>query len=202
LAWVDAATPGIQPGYSQDDMNVAFPDVVAPTNNWIPLPNNSNITNSGSYAMNQINGNTTIGNGTNAVNVVLYLTNGINFSGSSALTIGTNAYVTIYAGGSITDGGNNKGQINNQSQHPAQLIIYGLPSLTSITLHGNGAFWGAIYAPEAAVSFKGGGNSGGYYGALTAGSIKLTGNSTFSYDMSLGSLGSTGYTVTSWQEVQ
>jgi hypothetical protein len=202
VSWVDADTSGIEPGYSQDDMNVTFADVTVPSTNWTSLPNNANITNSGAYTMNQINDNITIGNGTNLMNVILYLTNGISFNGSRALTIGTNAYVTIYAGGVIADGGNGKGQINNSTQHASQLIILGLPSLTSINLHGNGAFWGAIYAPSAVVAFKGGGNTGGFYGALTAYSIVMTGNSTFSYDESLGTYGSTGYTVTSWQEVQ
>jgi hypothetical protein len=200
LAWVNTGTRGIQPGYSQDDMNVSFPDVVAPTNSWIPLANNANITNSGSYAMNQITGPITIDGGTNRINVTLYLTNGITLNGQDMLTITNNAYVTIYAGGSITETGN--GAINNASQHPAQLIIYGLPTLTTISLVGNGAFWGAIYAPEADVTFKGAGSAGGYYGALTGNSIKLTGNSTFSYDMSLGHMGNTGFTVTSWQEIR
>lgn len=51
------------------------------------------------------------------------------------------------------------------------------------------------------VQFKGGGNSGGFYGSLTAHDIVLTGNSTFSYDEALGRFGNTGFTVTSWAEV-
>lgn len=195
LNWVNNGTRGIQPGYSQSDMNVAFDDVVLTNNTWISLANNANITNSGAYTMDKITDNMTI----SGSNVVLYLPNGIDLNGSTSLTIQTNSYVTMYVGNKIDDGGN--GAINNFSQHAPQLIVYGLPSLTSIKLHGNGAFWGAIYAPNARVEFKGAGNSGGFYGALVGYNIDMTGNSTFSYDEALGRFGSIGFVVTSWQEI-
>jgi filamentous hemagglutinin family protein len=191
--WVP--TVGIQPGYVQSDMNVAFPDVTLPATNWVSLQNNQNIASSGAYTMDQINGNMTI----SGSNVVLYVPNGIVMNGKDTLTIGTNAKVTMYVGNTITDGGN--GKINNSSEHATQLTIYGLPSLTSIKLNGNGAFWGAVYAPNARVQFKGGGNSGGFYGSLTAYDIVMTGNSTFSYDEALGKMGSNGFTIASWEEV-
>ncbi|HSY17682.1 MAG TPA: hypothetical protein VK815_05070 [Candidatus Acidoferrales bacterium] len=195
VTWVDAGNQGIAPGYSEDDMNVVFPDVTVPATNWTTF-SGSSITNSGNYAMDSIGGNFSI----TASNVVLYLTNGINLSGNKTVSIGPNSYVTIYAGGTINDGGN--GVINNGSQHPVQMIVYGLPSLTSITLHGNGAMFAAIYAPEAAVSYKGGGNSGGFNGALTGSSVVLTGNSTFSYDESLARLNmKSGYVIQSWTEL-
>jgi hypothetical protein len=192
-SWVP--TRGIQTGYAQSDMNVAFPDVTLPSTSWTSLPNNTSISNSGAYTMNQITGNITI----SGSNVVLYIPGGIDLSGNSVVTIGTNAQVTMYVGTTLEDGGN--GSINNSSQHASQLVVYGLPTMTSIKLHGNGAFWGAIYAPNASVQFKGGGNSGGFYGSLTAHDIVLTGNSTFSYDEALGRFGNTGFTVTSWAEV-
>jgi hypothetical protein len=194
--WVNGGNTGLDPGWSHDDMNVAFPDVTLPATNWTSLPNNTDITNAGYYTMDQINANMNI----TASNVVVYATNGIVFNGNKTLTIGTNAAAVIYLGGSFNDGGN--GTVNNASQHASQLIVYGLPSLGSVTLHGNGAFWGAFYAPEASVSFKGAGNSGGFYGSLTASNIVLTGNSSFSYDEALRKLAiNNGYVVTSWAEV-
>lgn len=193
--WVGSGNIGIQPGYSASDMNVSFPDVTLPDTNWTSLANNTSISNSGAYRMDQITSDMTI----TGSNVVLYVSNGIDLTGNTTLSIGTNSYVTMYVGNEIDDGGN--GRINNLSQHATQLFIYGLPSLDSIKLHGNGAFWGAIYAPSAVVEFKGAGNSGGYYGALVGFRIDLTGNSTFSYDEALGRFGSTGFVVTSWQEV-
>ena len=195
ITWVDNATQGIQSGYSADDMNVIFPDVILPATNWTTVSGNT-IAASGYYTMDSITQNFSI----TATNVVLYLTNGITYNGNKTFTIATNASVTIYAGGSITDGGN--GNINNDSQHPSQMLVYGLPSLTSITLHGNGAMWAAIYAPSADVSYRGSGNAGGFNGALTANSVLLTGNSTFSYDEALGKLNlNSGYVTQSWQEI-
>jgi len=192
-SWVPKT--GIQPGYAQSDMNVAFPDVILTNASWTSLANNANITNSGAYRMDKITSDMTI----SGSNVVLYLPYGIDISGNSTLNISSNSYVTMYVGTKIDDGGN--GAINNISQHATQLMVYGLPNLTSIKLHGNGAFWGAIYAPNAEVEFNGAGNSGGYYGALVGHDIVLTGNSTFSYDEALGRRGSKGFIVTSWQEI-
>jgi hypothetical protein len=195
LDWVDNDNTGIKPGYAQSDMNVAFPDVTLPATTWTALANNTSITNSGAYTMNEINNDMTI----SGSNVVLYVPNGITFNGNKGLTIKTNASATLYVGTCIKDGGN--GFINNETQHATQLTIYGLPSLTQIKLNGNGAFWGAIYAPAAQVEFRGGGSSGGFYGALVAYNIVMTGNSTFSYDEALGLFSSNGFIVTSWQEV-
>jgi hypothetical protein len=195
LSWVNGGSTGIEAGYSRDDMNVAFPAVTPPTTNWISVPNNTTITNSGFYAMSAISSGMTI----SGQNVVLYVTNGIGLGGNNALTIATNSTVTMYVGGAIVENGN--GAINNLTQHAQQFVVWGLPSLTTITLTGNGALWGAIYAPNAAVSFKGGGNSGGYYGSLTGNSIVLTGNSTFSYDEQLKNMINGGFVIISWAEV-
>jgi hypothetical protein len=43
-----------------------------------------------------------------------------------------------------------------------------------------------VYAPNAVVELKGGGNSGRVYGAVVGYDAKLTGNSHFSYDEALG----------------
>lgn len=195
VTWVDASKTGVEPGYSTDDMNVVFPDVLLPATNWTVVTGNS-ITNSGYYTMDQISANFSI----TATNVVLYLTNGINFNGNKSFDVSSNASVTIYAGTIINDGGN--GTINNNTQLPSRMIIYGLPSLTSITIHGNGSMNAAIYAPEADVTYKGSGSAGGFNGALTANSVKLTGTSSFSYDEALGKLNlKGGYVVKSWREV-
>lgn len=195
VSWVDNVTQGIKPGYSADDMNVVFPDAILPVTNWITVTGSS-ITNSGNYTIDQISANFSI----TGSNVVLYATNGINFNGNKSLDISSNSSVTLYAGGSIDLGGN--GSINNASQHPSQLIVYGLATLTSIKIAGNGAMFAAIYAPSADVSFKGSGSSGGFNGALTAQSVLLTGNSTFSYDEALGRLNfNNGYVTQSWEEV-
>lgn len=195
VTWVDASTQGIQPGYSADDMNVVFPDVTPPATNWTTFTGNT-ITNSGYYAIDKITYDFTI----TASNVVLYLTNGLAYNGGDTFTVKSNASVTIYAGDQFTVGGT--GKVNNESQHPSQMILYGLTNLTTITYAGNGAMFAAIYAPSADVTYNGSGNTGGFNGALTANSVVLNGTSTFSYDESLGRLNlNSGYVVKSWMEV-
>jgi hypothetical protein len=164
-------------------MTAVFQPVSAPVTNWITLSNNANITNSGFYAMDKITGNMVIG-GTNQIVVTLLLTNGIFYSGRKTLIIASNAWVTLYAGNRITDGG--LGTIHNTSQRASQLIVYGLPTLTSFKLYGNGPFWGLVYAPNANAELKGSSPASGYYGAFVFSNLLCTGNTTFSYDEALG----------------
>jgi len=184
VSWVDAGTAGIQPGYFTNDLNLVLADVQLPNTNWTSF-SDSTISNSGYYAMSQITANMSISGGTNKINVVLYLTNGISFGGGKTFNIGTNASITIYAGGSINLGG--AGVINNTSQHASQFKVYGLSTLTSIHLTGNGPFHGTIYAPYADVSIRGSGASGGFNGALVCKSVICIGTTTFSYDEALAS---------------
>lgn len=192
---------GIQPGYAKSDMNVIFPDVVLPTgaSGWQYVPASNIITNSGNYTILSISGDLTI----DAANVTIYVSGNINMSGSSAITVTTNAsLVTIYVAGSSIDL-HGQATINNQKQNAHTLGIYGLPSLTSIDFGGNAAFTGTIYAPEADFSFGGGGNNSyDYVGSLVANSCFLNGNANFHYDESLRVNGpGIGYIPSSWQEL-
>jgi choice-of-anchor A domain-containing protein len=93
--------------------------------------------------------------------------------------------------------------INNLTQNAGVLGIYGLPSCTSIDLHGNAAFTGTIYAPQADYVFGGGGNNTqDMIGALVANSCKLNGKANFHYDESLKRNGpGIGYIPFSWKEI-
>ena len=56
----------------------------------------------------------------------------------------------------------------------------------SFKISGNGSLSAVVYAPNADVEAKGGGNSGFVYGSLIGKSLKFTGNDCFYYDESLG----------------
>ena len=217
--WVP--TQGIQPGHSYTDMNVNYPDVTPPTNNFIslsrlsganqPTLGNTNqgffkfayvITNTGYYRIdNQVRDSVYV----NGTNVVLYCPNGIKFNGNSANTtlwLETNSDVTIYSGGDIDTTGNTG--INNISQYALAFAIYGLPNCQNIALGGQPTITAFIYAPEAALQLNGGGSD--YYhsvGAFFMKSVKLTGNMGFHYDEAFSLLGpSRGFIPYFWQEVQ
>ncbi|HEX9897736.1 MAG TPA: PilX N-terminal domain-containing pilus assembly protein [Candidatus Methylomirabilis sp.] len=136
----------------------------------------------------------------------------ISITGNGRLR--TTGAVKIYVTGNIDVGGNGIATAGNL---PPNLLIYGTqdPSdssqkTTTVKIHGNGDFYGAVYAPGAALDVYG---NGAVYGALTGNTAKVNGNGGFHYDESLGNLGrfvtttvSTTYTTTgfsrhSWREV-
>lgn len=85
---------------------------------------------------------------------------------------------------------------------PENFEYYGLPGVTGINFSGNGTFVGVIYAPEAAVTFNGGGSdTEDIAGALVCQSVTIDGHFHVHYDESLGLFGpSKGFVATSWRE--
>ena len=212
---------GIQPGHARDDMNVQFPNVSLPANTWSPLAvaTSNNvfggttytyvIKKSGAY---EIAGTLSANLYVAAPGVTLYLPGGISLSGGSLFTVGTNADVTIYTGDSISTSGNSA--INNVNQISLALSIYGLPpgkdtagdtvnGCTSISAGGNGTGTSFVYAPQASLSFSGGG-SGAYdiVGAFFVHDIVLNGHFNFHYDKALYARSpNKGFVPTSWKEI-
>jgi hypothetical protein len=190
---------GIQPGYSNDTMNITFPDVVLPTGAalWTTVSDGGTISASGNYYISGISSGLTI-SGSNIV-VTIYVAGSI--SGSIAIGQQVSSVTMYVKGPSIALAGNST--INNQTQQACRLGIYGLPSLTSVDLHGNAAFSGTLYAPEAAFTFGGGGNNTqDFVGAVVVNSLSLNGHANMHYDESLKVTGpGRGYIPTSWKEV-
>jgi hypothetical protein len=117
-----------------------------------------------------------------ASNCVLFLTNGISMISGDNLTLNVtnNANVEIYTGGTF-DAGN--GSVNNVYQYAPTFKIYGLPACSNIVFPGNAnlAVW--IYAPEANVTFNGGGsNPYDIAGAFMVNSLTLKGHFNFHFD--------------------
>jgi hypothetical protein len=200
-----ASNSGIQPGYWAGDFNIAIPDVPNPTfvGQGLPAPTN------GAY---QLNGGTyTTASGLTApLNItgptILWLQNSL----SQGITIAStnNASLVIFIGTtntgnpvSVSIGGN--GSLNSPG-YAKNLQIYGLPSLTSISFQGNGAFAGTIYAPEADMSGGGGGNNNtDTSGSMVVKSVTLNGHWNFHYDQSLKTAGPTrGWVPSAWTEVK
>jgi hypothetical protein len=131
-----------------------------------------------------------------------YWFSSISITGNGQLV--TTGVVTIYVTGNIDIGGNG---IMNTSSLPPNLVIHGTvdpadPSQkTSIVkVHGNGDFYGAVYAPDAALDVFG---NGAAFGALVGNTAKINGNGGFHYDEDLSNLGGTlmGFSRYSWREV-
>ena len=193
----------IQAGHSTDDMNIDIPDVVMPSGSagWVPPTGGSGYQyifgTSGDYRVSgTINGNILV----TAPNVRLRVDGGWSFSGQKAMTIGTNGSIKIYlncASADITGQG-----IINSSGTANQCYIFGTPTLRTLSMGGNGETTCVLYAPNADVTFHGGGNSDqDFSGAAVVNSIKLTGHYSFHYDEALPRMGLyRGYVITSWNE--
>ncbi len=129
----------------------------------------------------------------------VYRFSSISITGNAQLR-GTGP-VKIYVTGNINIAGNGVGTANNA---PPNMLIYGTVDpnnsanvTTSVAISGNGNFYGAIYAPQAAISVTG---NGAVFGALTGNTVSFSGNGGLHWDQALqniGQISSTTVTTTS-----
>ena len=162
-AWHLAGNKGIEPGWSSDDMNVSFPDVSVPFSGGALTPSSGSVggTNydyvvtSGNWELASLsmNGNEKL---IALGDAVLYVSGSVSLTGNAYITVATNSTLKLYVGGpSASFGGNG---IANTPGSATNFVYYGLPTNTSLSMSGNAAFTGAIYAPSAAFTLGGGGS--------------------------------------------
>jgi hypothetical protein len=208
LAWqASGASSGIQPGQATDDMNVSFPDVVAPfTTAAIPPAGAGTLNNydyvigtSGNWQVDGLSKGILVRSN---VQATVLVTGNISFNGNdNGIQIEPGGSLQLYMqGASATIGGNG---VVNQGNRATNFFYWGLPSNTSVSVKGNGAFTGVIYAPNADFVMNGGGvDHEDIVGASVTKTARINGNFQFHYDESLGNLGYyRGYIVTSWNEL-
>lgn len=162
------------------------------------------VTNSGALSI--------AGNRTVTLTEGTYWFSSISVTGNGRLNV--SGAVKIYVTGDVNIGGNGVTTANNK---PPNLLLYGTVDptnsankSTSVSIVGNGNFFGAVYAPHAAIQVVG---NGAVYGALTGASVQINGNAGLHYDEALGNLGrfvttasATTYTTTGfrrhlWREI-
>ena len=149
----------------------------------------------GSY--NASTGVLTVSGGTNVTfNSGTYCLSSVTLSGGSTLTV--SGWVTIYLTATSTFSG---GSIVNNTQRATNLRVYSSsPSGSKLTVSGGGAVTAMIiYAPNADITFSGGGN---FYGAAVGNSITNSGGSDIHVDTALDVLGPWGIRLANWQEVR
>jgi hypothetical protein len=125
--------------------------------------------------------------------VTLYVDGNLDIAGSGEIVVQPGASLTIYISGNIDIGGN--GAVN-QTQLPQNLTVYGTSSSTTIKLHGNADFYGAIYAPTAGVDTIGSSN---IYGSLVGKTIKATGNIHYDECLNDGLNGDDAFRIVLWR---
>jgi Tfp pilus assembly protein PilX len=133
--------------------------------------------------------------------VEVWIPGDLTVSGNGGIVMPPHVHATFYVDGNVKISGNG---IQNTSLYPVNLTLYGNhdPSVVqTMTVDGNGQFAGLIYAPNAAVSAKGGGSSGDIYGAIVANTIFFNGQTSLHYDTALGDHGAViDYRIASWYE--
>jgi hypothetical protein len=212
-AYIAAKSTGFESGHFQDNFTAPdFPDATLPNVTvWnTPLGGTapdglyySNLLPGGNYQVSGLAGSVYV----SGTNTVLYVTGSISLSGNgsgngSGIVIGPGASLTLYMAGATTSvSGNGVANLTGQA---SAFAYYGLPSNTQISISGNAAFYGTIYAPEADFSLKGSGNTStnDFTGASITKSTTMGGNFMFHYDESLSRLTTLGgYSPLSWTEL-
>ncbi len=136
----------------------------------------------------------------NGAKITLYVGGDITFTGSEVMSIDERSSIKILLARNLAIRGN--GNINNAG-NALNFTLYGLPTCTSLVVAGNGVLNSVIYAPQAAITFDGAGNVGGFSGAAIVNTATFNGNGTgFHYDEQLGKMGPTdGWLISGWDEL-
>lgn len=210
VAWVSSGKRGIQPGWAANDMNVVFPEVRLPSATWIPKAKDNKkidgilydyvFDTSGDYS---IPGGGNIYVATN-VKVRVLVTGNFQLNGNDdRITIAPqNASLILYMQGSsfkITGQG-----VVNQSGFATNFMYFGLPSNTSVDITGNGELVGLVYAPNANIFMRGGGNNRvDFIGSAIGYTVTMNGHFSFHYDIALQrTAGSRGFIPYRWEEIR
>lgn len=203
LAWMaDGTKSGIQPGASKDDMNVAFLDVTAPFTVGSPMGGSSGYqyvaSSSGNYQIAGLTGSLWVKSN---VTAVILIDGNISLTGQDKIQIDPGGSLQIYMKGTAAKIAGNG--VVNQSGSATNFFYWGLPTNTELTVSGNGAFKGVIYAPQANFTMNGGGNNTeDIVGASVSNTATINGHFQFHYDENIGRLNlARGYVVISWDEL-
>ncbi len=141
------------------------------------INNNTTISSSGKYSSIDLgNSETVIIDG----DVILYIIGDITLGNSAELQIEPDASLTLYLGGDFE--GKNSSSVNNETEDPGSLQIYGLDSCEELRFKNSSDFYGTIYAPNADVIMN---NSANVYGAVVAETFDMRNSGVFMYDASL-----------------
>ena len=114
----------------------------------------------------------------------------------SKIDIAIGASLTIYTDGNVDV--YNGSQINNLTQNPKNLILYGTSLSKRINISNDGVFYGAIYAPDTAITVT---NNGDIYGSFVGHEINMHNNGQFHYDEALGNPQDDKILIKSWSEL-
>jgi hypothetical protein len=137
------------------------------------------------------------------VKVTDYNPGGITILGG---TTNAGTMIVYQESGTFTLGGSaGAGAWNNPptvpSNQPKNFVYFGMPGVTSVTIGGSAVFLGVIYAPEADISFNGGGSSDDLMGSFIGKSLTIKGHYQVHFDVSLLGYYYGYYAIGTWAEL-
>jgi hypothetical protein len=197
-AW-NASHTGIEPGWTNNNVNVSYPSNSPPTGSTqtptVTSIGGSNIMylSAGLYKTSDFTSSDKTKPMVVTGDATLWVTGDFTVSGSGYVYISPGASLTIYIGGKGTVSG---GGVVNGTGVPADCSILGLSSCTDLTYSGSADYVGTINAPQADMTVSGGAD---VYGAVICRTFTSSGGSGVHYDQALQS--PTGLVVTGWVEL-
>lgn len=166
--------------YSQTLPSVTVPSGLQSLSSSGSITGDTILTGSGKYDQIYLgNSNTVTAEGP----VEIYITGNLYLGNSSVIEVDNsnpNSSLTIYLAGNISS--ENSSIINNSTQVPYKLKIYGLDTCTQLDFKNGAQMYGVVYAPKADVVFH---NSAQIYGSLIGKSLDIKNSANLSYDASL-----------------
>lgn len=133
------------------------------------------------YSMGQLTQNLFV----DAQYVVLYLTNGWNYSAAQVFTLNTNADIVIYSSGNVRATGN--ATINNLGNYARAFNVSDVAGYPiSVLLGGNALATGNYYLPSSSLTLAGGGSSGDFVASIVCGTFIDGGHVNIHFDSTLG----------------
>jgi hypothetical protein len=197
MAWSSNHT-GIEPGFTNNNMNVAFPSNSPPSGPFlfptVTVLGSSNITYlpTGSYQMSSFTSSDSTKPMIVTGNATLYVTGSLTVSGSGYIQVAPGASLKLIVGGTATVSG---GGVVNSTGLAANFSMVGLTGCGTITYSGSAAFIGTVNAPQADLTISG---SAAATGAVITKTATLSGGASFIYDNALGQ--SSYLVATGWTE--
>jgi hypothetical protein len=183
---------------------IDFPPVTVPQ--WLEnLPSQGTISSPGTIAYSAKYNDINLGKGdviTIDGPVSLYVTGNIGLMNSAQIQINQNnpnASLTLYLDGDINS--KNGGAINNLTEDPTKLKIYGLENCKQLGFDASGSFYGGIYAPNTVLNIK---SSVELFGSFVTKQFLQGSSANVHYDASLKNAGASdpcsGFAIKRWRE--
>jgi len=195
LLWSKTST-GVEPGYYQQVDNTEWPNLTAPAGGVAPPPGigpekgYQYVLGTGLYEAKQVNGDILVKG-----DATLVVTDRLQLNSAQILP---DAKLKLYV---LAPSASLKG-IGNQSTDALHFIYFGLYNNVDVSMSGNSAFCGVLYAPNATLNLSGGGaDNVDFSGAIIAKCVKVNGHYSFHFDEAVRRFGSRGIFASSWDEL-